>query len=308
MNSPLVTVLASYITELIFHVPRLMKKGETIEGPFETGYGGKGFNMSVACKRAGCEVNVIMKVGQDVFGDTAVRFLQENGIDTSKVFRDASHPSGAGVVLLLPTGENAIAIDSGANMHLSTAEVLGTKELLIRSNVVLAPLEMPVPTIVEAFRIVAEHGGYTILNPAPAPDHTLLSELLSLTSVITPNSIEAETMTGISMTSQCSIRAAGDRLHNLGFPNVVITLGERGAYYSDGQSYGFLHAPDVDVVDTTGAGDAFNAGLAVALARGASLADATEFGIKIASVKVTRKGTAIAMPYEQEIRDFGLPV
>jgi ribokinase len=307
MNSPLITVLASYVTELIFHVPRLMKAGETIEGPFETGNGGKGFNMSIACKRAGCDVQVIMKVGKDAFGDTAERMLHQSGIDTTMVFRDNEHLSGAGVVLLLPNGENAIAVDSGANMYLTPQEVSEAREILERSDIILSPLEMPVPAITEAFRIARKSGARTILNPAPAPNHLLPPELVSNISVITPNCIEAETMTGISLQTNNSVRAAGDRLHDLGIPDVVITLGSRGAYYSDGGNYGFIHAPDVNVVDTTGAGDAFNSGLAVALARGASLGDATEFGTKVASIKVTRKGTAKAMPFENEILNWKFP-
>ncbi len=302
MNTgPVVTILASYITEIIFRVPRLMKLGETIEGGVETGYGGKGFNMAIGCKRAGAGVNVIMKVGGDFYGENAIRLLEAEGIDTRYVHRDKNRPSGAGVVLLLPNGQNAIVIDSGANTGLTVEEVESYADVIRNSDVVMAPLEMPVDAVTRAFEIAREAGKKTVLNPAPAPQGRLPGNLLKVTSVVTPNETEAETITGVVLESHNCTRAAGERLLETGPNAVVITLGEHGMYYTDGYEYGFIHAPDVPVVDTTGAGDAFNAGLAVALARGNTLHDAVEFGGRVAALKVMKKGTSQAMPTLSEI-------
>jgi len=297
-----ITVLASYVTELIFHVPRIMRLGETIEGNFETGYGGKGFNMAVAAKRSGGNVNVVMKVGKDVFGDTAVRMLNDEGINTDTVYRDEQKPSGAGVVLLLPTGENAIAIDSGANSLLSIDDVNRSRTLIKNSSIVLSPLEMPVPAIQRAFDIVKESDGITILNPAPARD--IPDELYQLTDVITPNETEAELLTGITINTETDVMHAADVLLTKGVQSVVITRGEKKVYIKNQDINGFIYPPAVTAVDTTGAGDAFNGALAFSLAAGSGLIDAVYYATQYSALKVTKKGTAIAMPIESEINDF----
>jgi ribokinase len=303
-KTPVVIVLASYITELIFHVPRLMKTGETIEGRFETGYGGKGFNMAIASRRAGAEVHVIMKVGTDLYGDTAISILKANGIGTDGIHRDGVQPSGAGVVLLLPTGENAISIDSGANMSLSGDEVDACLKDLRAPSVALAPLEMPVEAIIRTFEHTRSRSGTTVLNPAPAPAKGIPSALIGLTDIVTPNETEAEALTGISLGTDEDIERAAEELVKQGFESVVITLGKRGAYYRTGTERGFIDAPEVDVVDTTGAGDAFNGGFATALARGKTVGESVRFGIAVAAIKVTRRGTAKAMPTPEEIDAF----
>lgn len=301
-----VTVLASYITELIFRVPRLMKVGETIEGSFETGYGGKGFNMAIASSRAGAPVQVILKVGRDNYGDTAVSMLKENDVSIKHVFRSEESPSGAGVILLLPEGDNAIAIDSGANATLTSQEIELCAPAIKASKIVLTPLEMPVEAILKAFSIASKYNVTTILNPAPAPTKGIPPALIQSTDILTPNETEAETLTGIVLDSDKKIEEAAGRLLNMGFRAVVITLGKRGAYYCQGSEKGFLAAPKVKTVDTTGAGDAFNGGMATALSRGKSFRDSVAFGIKAASLKVTRRGTAKAMPTLAEIQSSNI--
>ncbi len=301
-KKPAITIMASYITELIFRVPRIMKIGETIEGCFETGYGGKGFNMSIASSRAGADVQVIMKVGKDSYGDTAVSMLKENGVKTEHVFRSEEAPSGAGAILLLPEGDNAIAIDSGANALLAAEEISLCSEAILSSKVILSPLEMPADAILHAFSIARSNNVTTILNPAPAPVDGLASELINQTDILTPNETEAETLTGIALDSDSNIEKAATELIGMGFKSVVITLGKRGAYYHHGNEKGFVAAPSVKAIDTTGAGDAFNGALATALSQRNNLRDSVAFGIKTASLKVTRRGTAVAMPTLEEIQ------
>lgn len=302
MNNSKITILASYVTELIFHVPRIMKPGETIEGSFETGYGGKGFNMAVAAKRAGGEVNVIMKVGNDVFGDTAIRLLNEEGIDTGNVRRDEVKSSGAGVVLLMPDGENAIAIDSGANTTISTDEIDASATDLRLSSVILSPLEVPVAAVQRAFEITKSAGCITILNPAPARE--LPDQLYRLIDIITPNETEAEILTGIELKTDIDVIVAADKLLAKGAGSVVITRGPKKVYYKDSEESAFLYPPAIDVVDTTGAGDAFNGALAYSIAGGNRLADAVMFAIQYSAMKVTRKGTSKAMPYKTEFESY----
>jgi len=297
-----ITVLASYVTELIFHVPRIMRLGETIEGNFETGYGGKGFNMAVAAKRSGGNVNVVMKVGKDVFGDTAVRLLNDEGIHTDTVYRDEQKPSGAGVVLLLPTGENAIAIDSGANTMLSIDDVNRCRDPIKKSSIVLSPLEMPIPAIQRAFEIAKEGDSITILNPAPARD--IPDELYQLTDVITPNETETEILTGIELRTDLDVMRAVDVLIEKGVKNVIITRGGNSVYFRNGDINEFLYPPSITVVDTTGAGDAFNGALAYAMAEGQNIEIAVNYATRYAALKVTRKGTSKAMPTKKEFKTF----
>lgn len=302
MSTNQITVLASYVTELIFHIPRLMRLGETIEGNFEIGHGGKGFNMAVAAKRAGGNVRVIMKIGSDAFGDTAVRILASEGISVENVLRHEPGPSGTGVVLLLPSGENAIAIDSGSNDTLTEQDIESCRDTIRRASVLLAPLEFPVPAIEYAFGIAKESGCLTILNPAPARE--LPDDVYRRVDVLTPNETEAETISGVSLKNEYDIMKAANKLMERGVRNVIITRGKKPVFYTNGESGGFVSPPAVDAVDTTGAGDAFNGALAISLSRGCNLVDAVRFATKYAALKVTRKGTAISMPTRKEVDEF----
>lgn len=297
-----ITILASYVTELIFHVPRIMRLGETIEGSFETGYGGKGFNMAVAAKRAGGNVNVIMKVGNDVFGDNAIRILKEEGIATDAVYRDDVKPSGAGVVLLMPNGENAIAIDSGANTALTPAEIEASVGSIHSSAVVLSPLEMPIAAIKRSFEIAKISGCTTILNPAPAQE--LPDDIFQYIDILTPNKTEAEIITGIKLENDADVIQAAETLFNKGIPEIVITRGGEKAYYKNKHESAFIYPPKVNVVDTTGAGDAFNGMLAHAVAQGKNFTDAVADAVYYAALKVTRNGTSKAMPFLSEYDAF----
>lgn len=300
---PIVTVIASYATELIFRVPRLMRLGETLPATFEIGYGGKGFNMVVAAHKAGATVHMLVKLGEDPFGAGARRYMQELGISTEFVFSDAKAPSGAGAVLMTPDGNNAIAVDMGANRHLTATEVQKASSVIAASQVVLASLEAPTEAVVEGFRLAKTNSITTILNPAPAPSDPLPDELRNLTDIITPNESEAETLTGLK-SSKHGPQALAECLLTLGFKKVVITLGDKGAFYHEGHASGMVPAPKVKAIDTVGAGDAFNGGLATALAEGATLEQAVSFAVRLSALKVTRKGSSVAMPTRKEIDDF----
>lgn len=298
-----ITVIASYATELIFRVPRLMRLGETLPATFEIGYGGKGFNMTVAAHKAGANVHMIAKLGKDPFGSIARQHMQELGIPTEFVFDDPKAPSGAGTVLVTPNGNNAIAVDMGANLNLTATEVQRASEAIAASRVVLASLEAPVEAIAEGFRIAKTHGITTILNPAPAPSKPLSSELHELTDIITPNESEIEALTDLKL-SKHGVQALAENLLTKGFKKVVITLGNKGAFCHEGHSSGMVSAPSVRVLDTVGAGDAFNGGLATALAEDKSLEQAVSFAVRLSALKVTRRGSSVAMPTREEIDGF----
>lgn len=297
-----IMVLASYVTELIFHVPRMMQLGESLEGRFETGYGGKGFNIAIAAHLAGAQVNVMMKVGGDQYGEEAIRILHSLGMDTELVQREASVSSGTGVVILLPSGDNAIALDPGANRRLTPRDVVAAQPTIARSRLLVAPLELPIDTVRYAFALARTSGTMTVLNPAPA--QPLDSELLRTVDVIVPNETEAAAMTGLRLDRDQGIQTAADTMLSMGVGAVVITLGGRGAYFATKEDHGFIVAPTVSVVDTTGAGDAFIGCLVMSLAQGLDLRSSVRFATRAAALKVTRQGSSRAMPSRKEIDEF----
>lgn len=302
--NPTVTVVASYVTEFIFCVPSMLQLGESIQASFSNGHGGKGFNMAVASHLAGAKVNVIMKVGLDVFGEAAISRLTDLGLPTDNIYQTSDASSGTGVVLLVPSGANAIALDPGANHALNSDEIEAAQNAIQKSNILLASMEVLPDVIQRAFSIARARDVTTILNPAPIPNQPLEPTLLSLTDILTPNESEAQALTGIPLTSDSNVTEAAARLLNLGVRAVVMTLGARGAYYTTGKRSGFVPAPQVKAVDTSGAGDAFNGGLAVALAEGQDLPEAVSFAVALSTLKVTRRGTSSAMPTRHDIEVF----
>lgn len=299
MNPSQVVIVASYVSEMIFRVGHLMKPGETLSGKFQQGLGGKGFNMTVAANRCGASVVPVMKIGNDAYAGKPLALLSDEGIDTRHVTPHPDLPSGIGVILIGDDGQNCIAVDAGANAALGPAEITAAADAIRSAKVVLAQLETPVEATLAAFRLARQSGAITILNPAPAPRSPLPAELLQLTDILTPNESEAAALAGCEHLGDWEETAR--RLHLLGPAAVVITLGGRGIGYSrQGRSL-LIAAPEVEAIDTSGAGDAFNGALAARLAQGDDLAEACHFATRYASLQVTRRGTAVAMPFASEI-------
>lgn len=295
-----VVVIASYISELIFRVPRLMRPGETLSGTFLEGLGGKGFNMAVAARRCGAAVLPVMKLGADSRAAKACDFLRSEGVSLDHVTHAPDGvPSGSGVILVGDDGQNAIAIDPGANARLGSEDIAAARREIETADVVLAQLESPVGAALAAFRIAREAGVVTVLNPAPAPADPLPEELLALTDVITPNESEAAALTGQVLDEDW--RAAARRLGSSGQRAVAITLGARGVGLLHGASEVTLAAPAVEAIDTSGAGDAFNGALAARLAARDTLEQACRFAVRYAALQVTRSGTSSAMPHGDEV-------
>jgi ribokinase len=301
MNAPKVVVIASYVSELIFRVDHLMHPGETLTGKFEDGLGGKGFNMTIAASRCGAQVNPILKLGSDDHASRPLAFLTTNKIDTRHATICPDLPTGIGVILIGGDGQNCIAVDSGANAALGHKEIHEARDLIRSARVVLAQLETPPQAALAAFRLARETGVITVLNPAPAPQSPLPNELLELTDILTPNESEAAALTGIS--SADDWQESARQLHLLGPACVAITLGKRGVGFSyQGQSE-LIEAHEVAAIDTSGAGDAFNGALAARIAHGDDFLSAARYATRYASLQVTRRGTATAMPHASELPD-----
>lgn len=305
--SSLVCVIGSSNTDMVIKGDKLPAPGETVlGGTFLMNPGGKGANQAVAAARlaAGTQSNrvtFVANVGNDIFGRQALQQFEREGIQTDYVTTDADEPSGVALIGVDSRGENCIMVASGANARLGQAQV--AQALKAETNpagtVVLLQLETPIPTVVYAIQQSYERGMRVVLNPAPA--QVLDPSVLACLHVITPNETEAEWLTGVRVIDEATAQQAAQRLHEAGVPNVVITLGARGAYLSTLEGASLVAAPPVTAVDTTAAGDCFNGALAVAIAEGHDLPKAVAFACKAASISVTRMGAQASLPHRHEV-------
>ncbi|MDF1514276.1 MAG: ribokinase [Anaerolineae bacterium] len=299
-EKPRITVVGSYNTDLVVRTPRLPNQGETIlGGPFFSGPGGKGANQAVAAARLGAQVRMVAKLGNDHFGDMAVENLRREGIGEDYIFRsDASH-TGVAFIIVDDTGENVIVVASGTNSHLTPADIDTAHQVITDADVVLFQLESPLETVQYAIDVAHEAGVTVLLNPAPG--RVLHPELLRKVDILTPNQTEAEIITGLRISTLRQAENAADALLSLGVQTAVMTLGADGALVATNQGKHIVPSYRVEVVDTTGAGDAFNGALAVAVAEGKSLDRAVAFANAAAALQVTKVGTAPAMPRRDEV-------
>ncbi len=296
-----VAILGIYAADLMFMAARQPEMGETLIGSkFALGPGGKGSNQAVAAARAGAKVTFISRVGKDTFGDTALAMYKKEGIATH-IPQDENHSTGAAYIYVQEgTGANAIIVVPGAAGQVGLADVHAARDAITNSAVFMVQLETPVAAAFASLKLAKENGVTTIFNPAPAA--TLEDGIYALCDYCTPNESEASLLTGIAVTDVASARQAAAVLLAKGVGTALITLGGQGSLlHGQGKS---VHIPIFNagkVVDTTGAGDAFNGGFAAALARGATAEDAARFGSATAGLSVTRMGTAPSMPYLHEV-------
>ena len=297
-----VVILGIYVADLAFRAVRQPVMGETILGTsFAMGPGGKGSNQTVAAARAGARVTFISKLGKDDFGDRALAMYAREGV-TVLVEQVTDNSTGAAYIFVQDgTGANAIIVVAGAAGTISITDVEKHAEAIRSAKVFMTQLEQPIPAAKRALEIARAAGTITILNTAPAAP--LADDIYKLCDYVTPNESEASGITGVEVVDVVSARKAGDVLLGKGVGAAVITLGGQGSLlHTATQS---LHIPIYaagKVVDTTGAGDAFNGGFAAALARGETPERAAHFGSATAGISVTRPGTAPSMPTLAEVK------
>lgn len=284
-------------------VHRLPSRGETLlASGYRADFGGKGSNQAVACARLGAKVSFVSKIGDDTFGDMALRLYAEEAINLESVIRIPDVPTGIGFIIVDAEGNNCITIDPGANDLLSAAEVSQCLSSVPAEAVVLTQLEIRVEAAAAAMARGRETGALTILNPAPV--RALPSSVLQLVDILTPNQTEAKVLTGRSPDDAVNPETVARELIDGGVKEVVMTLGELGALIVTPTSSLHIPAIKVPVADTTGAGDSFNAGLAVALACGAGLEEAVHFAVVTGGLAVTREGVIPSLPRRDEVLQF----
>jgi len=302
---PSIVVVGSSNTDMVVKSDRLPGPGETVTGgEFAMVPGGKGANQAVAAARLGADVTFVAKVGDDVFGSQAIEGYRRDGIRTDFILRDPEHATGVALILVDSSGENLISVASGANHALAPADVDAAAERIRAADLVMLQLEIPLETVAWAAAIAHQAGVRVMLDPAPAPDGPLDAALLSQTTYITPNEGEAARLTGVEVTDERSARDAAGHLLLAGARHVIITMGPKGAFVVGPQVTALLPAPEVEAVDSTAAGDAFNGGLAVALAEGAAIDEAVRRANLVAALSVTRLGAQTSLPTAEELRQF----
>jgi ribokinase len=295
-----VVIMGIYVADLAFRAKRMPVMGETILGSsFAMGPGGKGSNQSVAAARAGGKVTFVSCLGRDAFGANAKSMYDADGI--AMHIRETEIATGAAFIFVSDeTGDNAIIVTPGAAGTLSRADVDAAASDIKAAAVFMTQLEQPVDIAHYALEMAKAAGTTTILNPAPAA--RLDDAIYTLCDYVTPNESETSFLTGVEVTNLASAKHAGDVFLKKGVGTALITLGENGILLHSKSSS--IHVPAFNagkVVDTTGAGDAFNGGFAAALARGDDPVTAARFGCATAGISVTRPGTAPSMPMRAEI-------
>ena len=300
-----ILVLGSYVTDLTGRTNRLPGPGETIKGHyFKMGPGGKGSNQAVAAHRAGADVTLITRLGDDTLGKETIDFYKSENMQTDSIIIDKEHATGVALILVSEgDGQNQIIVIPSACERFTDAEIPEILKKVEQSDILLMQLEINMEPMVAAVKHAKENGVTTILNPAPAQQ--IDKEFLKYIDIIIPNETEAQFLTGMSVIDKSNVNQAGKKLFDLGINSVIITLGEEGCYACDGENERFFDIIKAgEVVETTGAGDAFCGGFAAALSKGYDFFDAVSYGNTVAGISVTRLGTAPSMPYSDEIEKF----
>lgn len=295
-----ILIVGSSNTDLVVKTSRFPFPGETlVGGDFFLFQGGKGANQAVAASRMGGHVTFISKVGKDLFGRQTREGLEKEGISTALVLEDAETPSGIALITVNQKGENHIVVAPGANAKLSPLDLENSSSSLQACDLMVCQLEIPLETVRHLAEQARRWQKKLILNPAPA--QALPDSVYQDLFLITPNETEAALLTGIPCDGEEDLPKIAEWLMQKGVQNVLITLGEKGAYFQNSTLRLHVPAPKVQAIDTTAAGDVFNGTLAVALAEGLPWEKAIALASKAGAISVTRMGAQSSAPFRSEL-------
>lgn len=299
-----IAVVGSFVVDLMARTPHLPEPGETVMGSFfKAGPGGKGANQAVAAKKAGGDVVFSTKLGRDDFARIALDSFQEAGLPLDYVIQTGEAPTGAALISVDEgTAQNEIVVVLGACNTYNQADLEQLEGALEGCGYLLLQMEINPDALVKLVEMANRKGIRVILNPAPV--QPLADEVYHSLYMVTPNEVEARILTGIPCDDEEGCSQAAAAFFAKGVEKVIITLGKRGVYLHDGEKERFFENYPVQVLDTTGAGDAFNGGLLAGLGMGMTLEQAASYGNVVANLAVTKLGTAPAMPSRKEIEAF----
>ena len=295
-----IVVVGSLNMDLIGQSPRIPTPGETVIGHhFSTAAGGKGANQAVAAARLGAQVTMVGCVGNDEYGNTLIQRLQGDSVDTQFVRRDDEAHTGIAIIQVSDDGENSILVISGANWQLTQEDIAQANQTIAQADLLMLQLEVPLNVVEYAVQTAVSHNVPILLNPAPA--RQLPKSLLSTITYLTPNESEAALLTKLSIAGMASVKTAVSQLKQTGIDNIIVTLGSRGAFLSTKDEELHIPAFEVTVIDTTAAGDAFNAGFGVAVAEKRPLAQAVRFAAAAGALATTKLGAQPSLPTRAEV-------
>ncbi|RLE93905.1 MAG: ribokinase [Thermoprotei archaeon] len=301
--NPVAVVVGTMHMDFVIYVDQLPKLGETVLGhKFETFPGGKGANQAVALARLGAEVYMVSRVGEDFVGKELLENAKRNNVKTDYVVVDSEEKSGVAFIIVDKEGENVIAVAPGVDNRICIEDLNRAEPAFSKASVVLAQLEIPVETALEAMKRGKEKGALTILNVAPVKKLPL--DQLKYVDILVLNARELEALVKIATGETLNYIEASRRILEQGVSTVIVTRGKEGAEIITKEYSKLIPTFKVKVVDTVGAGDAFCGALAYALSRKAELEDAVRFANMVAALKVTKKGAQTGLPYLSEVRKF----
>ena len=300
-----ISILGVFVADLCFIGDRIPSKGQTILGKKHVvGPGGKGSNQAIAAARLNGEVSFITKVGKDSHSEMAFNLYKEAGVKTHSIIQDEKLFTGVAGIMIDKDGNNAINVVSGAAEHLVAEDIDNKIETIKNSKIFLTQMETPDEITIYALKKAKEHKCITILNPAPA--RKIDEDNFKLIDFFTPNETEAEFYLNKNIKTDTDIKNAANEFLKKGIKNVIITLGEKGIYFANTKENFFLEAYNLKqpVIDTTGAGDAFNGAFAVGLANSLEIKQALAYANKVAGISTTKLGAAASMPSAKELENY----
>jgi ribokinase len=289
MTKPVITVVGSFAVGMTMRTIRMPIFGETLIGSdFDMGPGGKGSNQAVGNAKLGAQSCFAGIIGDDKLGEIAIDLYAAEGVDTTYLQKTKESATGVGIIILNELGDNGIIFDMGANELMNAAFVDRLEEQIARSDVVMSVLELPVEAAARAMAVGKRHGVRTILNPAPAA--RLSDDVLKNVDYLTPNETELRILLGLEPDDATPTIELAHQMRARGVGTLIVTMGEKGVLLFSDDGVVELPGIPVDVVDTTGAGDAFNSGLAVKLAEGSTVLDAVKFASCAGALACTKLG------------------
>ena len=303
MNS--ICIFGVFVADLCFFGNKIPVKGETVLGNnYIVGPGGKGSNQAIAAARLNGEVNFITKVGNDSHADMALSLYKEAGVNVDCIIQDPNLSTGVAGIMIDEKGNNAINVFAGAAAHLQNEDIDKNLDVIKKSKIFLTQMETPDSTTMYALKKAKDNDCLTILNPAPA--RKINENDFQLLDFFTPNETEAEFYLNKKIETNEDIKNSAKEFLNRGVKNIIITLGKKGIFFANKDEKYFVDALKLKdkVVDTTGAGDAFNGAFAVALANELKYKDALIFANKVAGISTTRLGAASSMPFLTEVEGY----
>ena len=300
-----ICVFGVFVADLCFFAETIPVKGQTVLGKNHiVGPGGKGSNQAIAAARLKGDVHFITKIGQDTHANMALNLFKEAQLNTNSIIQDKNLSTGVAGIMIDESGNNAINVVAGAAAHLNNTDIDQNLNTIKKSKIFLTQLETPEEVTLYALSKAKENNCITILNPAPA--RKIEEQYFKLIDYFTPNETEAEFYLNKKIKSENDIKEAANQFLKKGVKNIIITLGEKGVYYSNGKEDYFVEACKLkdNVVDTTGAGDAFNGAFAVGLANSLENKDVLVFANKVAGISTTKLGAAASMPLLQDVENY----